>query len=82
VFTTGGKSFLLAGDKPGFVNNRVMGAQSSGGGASLSQNINIDARGADDGVETRLRAAIVQMGRDTIRSVQDMNRRSPAFLGR
>jgi hypothetical protein len=82
VFTTGGKSFLLAGDKPGFVNNRVMGAQSSGGGASLSQNITIDARGADDGVETRLRAAIVQMGRDTIRSVQDMNRRSPAFLGR
>ena len=82
VVTSGGKSFLFAGKNGGYVNNRVSNAQPSGGGTSLNQSITIDARGADAGIEGRLTAAIKQMGRETISRVQDMNRRSPAFLGR
>jgi hypothetical protein len=82
VVTSGGKSFLFAGKNGGYVNNRVSSAESGSGGVMLNQNVTIDARGADVGIEARLTNAIKQMGRDTIAKVQDMNRRSPAFLGR
>jgi hypothetical protein len=82
VFTTGGESFLYSGDKPGYVNNRVASAQAGGGGGTVVINQSFDNRGADPGVAARIAESARQTKAATIAAIQDMNRRSPAFLGR
>jgi len=48
-------------------------------GASITQNITIDARGADAGVEARIRAAMEQSKRETLAEVQARANRGGSF---
>lgn len=57
----------------------------AGGGAQLVQHITIDARGADAGVESRIRAAMAQTKAETLALVQSRANRGGSFaaaLGR
>jgi len=57
----------------------------AGGGAQLVQQITIDARGADAGVESRIRAAMAQTKAETLALVQSRANRGGSFaaaLGR
>jgi len=57
----------------------------SAGGATIVQNISIDARGADAGVEQRIRAAMAQTKNETLAAVQARANRGGSFaaaLGR
>ena len=52
---------------------------SGGGGTSITQNFTIDARGADAGVENRIRAAMEQSKRETLAEVQARANRGGSF---
>jgi hypothetical protein len=57
----------------------------SAGGSTIVQNISIDARGADAGVEQRIRAAMAQTKNETLAAVQARANRGGSFaaaLGR
>lgn len=57
----------------------------AGGGVALTQHITIDARGADAGVESRIRAAMAQTKAETLALVQSRANRGGSFaaaLGR
>lgn len=79
LFTSGGKQYLLPG-ADGFVTPGTRGlAQGGNGGTSISQNISIDARGADPSVALRIEAAMRRAKAETLAAVQANANRGGGF---
>jgi hypothetical protein len=74
LLSSGGKTYLMTGGQGGNVTPLGKG-ESAGGSTNIYQTINIDARGADAGVDQKIHAAMKQTKEETLAAFQIASRR-------
>jgi head-tail adaptor len=81
LFQSRGRTYLMTGDQGGnIVPVDASAGGGVGGGVNVTQHITIDARGADAGVEQRIRDAMKQAKEETLVEVQLRTRRGGSFM--